>query len=68
MPTFDKRKAIKMAKLEKSTKFEGVKGPLLTIVMDGVGIAPDNAANAVAAAHTPTLDKIGRASCRERVY
>ena len=45
-----------MAKLVKSTNFEGVKGPLLTIVMDGVGIAPDNGANAIAAAHTPTLD------------
>jgi len=45
-----------MATLKKSTKFDGVKGPLLTIVMDGVGIAPDNGANAVAAAHTPTLD------------
>ena len=47
-----------MVKLEKSTKFEGVKGPLLTIVMDGVGIAADNGANAVAAAHTPTLDML----------
>ncbi len=42
--------------LKKSTAFSGVKGPLLTIVMDGVGIAPDNGANAVCAAHTPTLD------------
>ncbi len=47
-----------MVKLNKSTKFEGVKGPLLTIVMDGVGLAPDNGANAVAAAHTPTLDRL----------
>ncbi len=47
-----------MANLKKSDKFSGVKGPLLTIVMDGVGIAPDNGANAVAAAHTPTLDRI----------
>ncbi len=47
-----------MKVLKKSTKFEGVKGPLLTIVMDGVGIAPDNGANAVAAAHTPTLDML----------
>lgn len=47
-----------MVKLDKSTKFEGVKGPLLTIVMDGVGIAADNGANAVAAAHTPTLDML----------
>ena len=47
-----------MAELKKSTKFEGVKGPLLTIVMDGVGLAKDNGANAVAAAHTPTLDML----------
>ena len=47
-----------MVKLEKSTKFEGVKGPVLTIVMDGVGIAADNGANAIAAAHTPTLDRL----------
>ena len=47
-----------MAQLKKSTKFEGVKGPLLTIVMDGVGIAPDNGANAIAKAHTPTLDML----------
>ena len=45
-----------MVSLKKSANFEGVKGPLLTIVMDGVGIAEANAANAVAAAHTPTLD------------
>ena len=47
-----------MKRLNKSTKFEGIKGPLLTIVMDGVGIAPDNGANAIAAAHTPTLDML----------
>ena len=47
-----------MAELKKSTKFAGVEGPLLTIVMDGVGIAPDNGANAVAKAHTPTLDRL----------
>ncbi len=47
-----------MAQLKRSAKFEGVEGPLLTIVMDGVGIAPDNGANAVAAANTPTLDRL----------
>ncbi len=47
-----------MATLTRNEKFAGVKGPLLTIVMDGVGIAPDNGANAVAAAHTPTLDML----------
>ena len=35
-----------------------VKGPVLTIVMDGVGIAPENEANAVYSAYTPTLDML----------
>ena len=35
-----------------------VEGPVLTIVMDGVGLAPDNAANAVKLAYTPTLDSL----------
>ena len=47
-----------MNKLVKSNRFEGVKGPLLTIVMDGVGLAPDTGANAVKLAHTPTLDRL----------
>ncbi len=47
-----------MNTLKKSSAFTGVEGPLLTIVMDGVGIAPDNGANAVKAAHTPTLDML----------
>ena len=47
-----------MVNLKKSDRFEGVKGPLLTIVMDGVGIAPDNDANAVKRANTPTLDML----------
>ncbi|MBQ7384601.1 MAG: 2,3-bisphosphoglycerate-independent phosphoglycerate mutase [Clostridia bacterium] len=46
------------AKLEKLNNFEGVKGPVLTIVMDGVGIAPATEANAVAGAYTPTLDML----------
>ena len=45
-------------KLEKLEQFAGVKGPVLTIVMDGVGLAPDNKANAVKRAYTPTLDSI----------
>ena len=36
----------------------GVEGPVLTIVMDGVGIAPDTVGNAVKQAYTPTLDMI----------
>ena len=47
-----------MAKLNKLANFKGIEGPLVTIVMDGVGLAKDNGANAVAAAHTPTLDRL----------
>ena len=42
--------------LKKSAKFDGVKGPVVTIVMDGVGLAPDTVSNAVAGAYTPNLD------------
>ena len=44
--------------LEKLNNFEGVKGPVLTIVMDGVGLAPDTVSNAVAGAYTPNLDAL----------
>ncbi len=49
-----------MKKLNKLNNFEGIRGPVVTIVMDGVGIAPDSAANAVAQAYTPTLDRLMR--------
>ncbi len=44
--------------LVKNSKFDGVKGPVLTVVMDGIGIAPDTVSNAVASAYTPVLDRI----------
>ena len=47
-----------MAKLNELKKSIGVNGPVLTIVMDGVGIAPDSEGNAVKKAYTPTLDMI----------
>ena len=48
-----------MAKLlKKLANPIGVKGPVLTIVMDGVGIAPATEGNAVYNAYTPTLDMI----------
>ena len=46
------------SKLKKLNGFEGVKGPVLTIVMDGVGIGPDTIANAVTSSFTPTLDML----------
>ncbi len=47
-----------MNQLKKLSTFDGVKGPVLTIVMDGVGLAPDTVSNAVATAYTPTLDML----------
>ena len=47
-----------MSKLNNLKNSVGVKGPVLTIVMDGVGIAPESAGNAVTAAYTPTLDML----------
>ncbi|MBQ4120784.1 MAG: 2,3-bisphosphoglycerate-independent phosphoglycerate mutase [Clostridia bacterium] len=44
--------------LKKSPLFAGVEGPVVTIVMDGVGLAADTDANAVAKARTPMLDKL----------
>ncbi len=44
--------------LNSLTNFKGVKGPVVTIVMDGVGLAPDTAGNAVKLAYTPVLDKL----------
>ena len=45
-------------KLEKLKGFKGVEGPVLTIVMDGVGLAPEGPGNAVRRAYTPTLDML----------
>ena len=44
--------------LNKLNKFDGVKGPVVTIVMDGVGLAPDTVSNAVATSYTPNLDML----------
>ncbi len=46
-----------MKKLEK-TAFPGVPGPVLTIVMDGVGLAPDAETNAVFRANMPNLKRV----------
>ncbi len=51
-----------MKQLQQLNNFSGVRGPILTVVMDGVGLAPKTAGNAVALAHTPNLDALF-ASC-----
>ena len=46
------------SKLEKLEKFGGTTGQVVTIVMDGVGLAAPGEGNAVSLAHTPTLDML----------
>ena len=46
-----------MKTLVKHNGFDGIR-PVLTIVMDGVGIAPESDANAVRLARTPNLDRL----------
>jgi 2,3-bisphosphoglycerate-independent phosphoglycerate mutase len=45
-------------KLKKLDNFKGVGGPVLVVVMDGVGLAPPSPGNAVDAANTPMLDRL----------
>ncbi|MDM7924947.1 MAG: 2,3-bisphosphoglycerate-independent phosphoglycerate mutase [bacterium] len=49
-----------MSTLKRLSGFSGCKGPVLVVVMDGVGIGPENEGNAVRAAATPTLDRLNR--------
>ncbi len=45
-------------KLKPHATFKGRKGPLLLIVMDGVGLKEDHPGNAVTRANTPVLDQL----------
>lgn len=45
-------------KLEKLKNFRGREGPLLLIIMDGIGLGPQDERNAVYLAKTPTLDRL----------
>jgi len=44
--------------LAKFAQFAGIKGPVVTIVMDGYGIPKSDVGSAIAAAKKPTLDKL----------
>ena len=50
--------------LRRSTEFSGVDGPVVTVVMDGIGERADGAGNAVCRALTPTLDRLSKESPR----
>ncbi|MGR3914816.1 MAG: 2,3-bisphosphoglycerate-independent phosphoglycerate mutase [Gammaproteobacteria bacterium] len=54
--------------LDKLTSFSGRPGPLLLIVMDGVGIAPPGPANAVSLARTPALDALAASKWHARLH
>ncbi|WP_445370465.1 2,3-bisphosphoglycerate-independent phosphoglycerate mutase [Methylomonas sp. HW2-6] len=45
-------------KLAKSSRFSPCQGPVVTIVLDGVGISPRDDGDAVKAARTPMLDQL----------
>ena len=44
--------------LKKLSSFAGIKGPVLTVIMDGVGISKNEQGNAVHFARKPVLDKL----------
>ncbi|HWO99852.1 MAG TPA: 2,3-bisphosphoglycerate-independent phosphoglycerate mutase [Methylococcus sp.] len=44
--------------LRKHSSFAGIKGPVVTIIMDGIGYSPKVTGNAVHQAFTPTLDRL----------
>ncbi len=46
--------------LKKHPSFPGINGPIVTIVMDGVGVSDSPIGNAVLHANTPTLDRLKR--------
>ena len=44
--------------LKKHAKFGGLKGPVVTVVMDGIGLSANTVGNAVQEANTPVLDRL----------
>jgi len=54
-------------KLEKHPTFAGVPGPVLIVVMDGVGCGASNEGDAVWLARTPTLDRLAGVSLTTRL-
>ncbi|MBR7165071.1 MAG: 2,3-bisphosphoglycerate-independent phosphoglycerate mutase, partial [Clostridia bacterium] len=46
--------------LKELQKKVGVKGPVVVLVLDGVGLNPKTEGNAVKCANTPTLDRLMR--------
>jgi 2,3-bisphosphoglycerate-independent phosphoglycerate mutase len=53
--------------LEKHPTFSGVPGPVLIVVMDGIGCGASNEGDAVWLARTPTLDRLASISLTTRL-
>jgi 2,3-bisphosphoglycerate-independent phosphoglycerate mutase len=51
-------KGLMQLKLDRMESFSGRKGPLLLIIMDGIGIGREDEGNAVYLAKTPNLDRL----------
>ncbi len=54
-------------KLERHPTFAGVQGPVLIVVMDGIGCGASNEGDAVWLARTPTLDRLAQVSLSTRL-
>ncbi len=55
-------------KLQKLDNFSGRKGPLVLIIMDGIGLGEKNNMNAVYLANTPYLDKLQIECPKKNLY
>lgn len=55
-------------KLEKLTTYKAPSGPVVVVVVDGVGMAPDSAANAVSLATTPVLDSLMQSELSTQIF
>jgi 2,3-bisphosphoglycerate-independent phosphoglycerate mutase len=56
-----------MSELKKFKGFKGRPGPLLLVIMDGVGLRASDVGNAVAAARTPVLDRLMKDSLNTKL-
>lgn len=56
--------------LKKLSNFPGIKGPVVSIVLDGFGINPSETGNAIVQARTPTLDRLYKnfANCQLKAH
>ncbi len=53
--------------LRKLARFEGRKGPLLLVIMDGIGIGRHDESDAVFLANTPNLDRLMQSNLQTRL-